>query len=228
VRAAKASILTAGRRIFVILASLASAAIFTYPATAQTPTCNILLLSCTGAIAQQAAPPETQDFTLWGVTLDQPLDHVKFPHCKQQSIDDIVNKVPDPTNCLNYRGIGSWELRGVPWPGLPALQIRIGGGFKVADPVDVVYLEIGDNYCNGVLQVLTKKFGQPTTHASSIMQNGFGAKWPGETWYWLYAKNGGKKLMLQKHVSEDDGCFLYARSEAAAAAELQAPEVPKP
>jgi hypothetical protein len=41
VRAAKANILTLGGRLLVIVASLASAAIFVYPAAAQTPMCNL-------------------------------------------------------------------------------------------------------------------------------------------------------------------------------------------
>lgn len=184
-----------------------------------------LLLSCAAAIAQLAPPPESQDFALWGVTLGKALDHVKFPWCERQSVDDIIKQAPRPTSCLTG-SMGIYELQGVPWPNLPSLRIVVAGGGKVANPVDEVSLEIADMYCDSVLQVLTKKFGQPTSHKSFAMQNGFGAKWDAESWDWLYPNNGGTKLLFQHHVSEADGCFLLAKSEVAA--RPRPAEVPEP
>jgi hypothetical protein len=104
VRAAKSSILTAVGQIFVIFASLASAAIFAHPAAAQTPMCN---LGSPAQIARFNAIKANLELTDSTFRLkDFELDHVAT-----ESESPFVKSLILSTNLCNSNQAGDCVLK---------------------------------------------------------------------------------------------------------------------
>lgn len=75
--------------------------------------------------------------------------------------------------------------------------------------VDEIGAVVPEMLCAEVHEALEKKLGKPTTHATTPMQNGFGAQWTTDASTWLRAD--GTEVEYGQHL-ERVNCMVQATS----------------